>query len=231
MAIAIRIANIKCVDFRQKYAYHSLIMTRKNVKLLEQKTVFTGYHRLEVCHFQPKSLHGEAWLEPMSREIFRAGAVASTLLYCPESDEILLNEQFRAGAYMAGALNPWLFECCAGGIDDGETPEQAARREAMEETGSEILELLPIGTAYTSPGCFDEQFYLFCGRIARPDAGKIHGLIEEGEEIKTHLMPFSDVIALLDEGKITNVTTALCLHWLARNRDKLRAQWLDKGAA
>ena len=201
-------------------------MSKDKVKILEQKIVFEGFHRLEVCHLQPKSLHGEKWMDSMSREVFRAGPVASALLYCPESDEVLLNEQFRAGAFLAGAENPWLIECCAGGIDDEETPEQAAKREAMEETGSEILELEPIGTAFTSPGCLDEEFFLFCGRIAKPRAGKIHGLIDEGEEIKTHLMTSSAAIALLDAGKITNVTTALCLHWFARNRDKIRQKWL-----
>lgn len=203
------------------------VMSKNNVKLLQQKIVFEGYHRLEVCHFQPKSLHGEKWMNPMSREVFRTGPVASTLLYCPESDEVLMNEQFRAGAFMAGAENPWLIECCAGGIDEGETPEDAARREALEETGTEVLEIEPIGTVYTSPGCFDEEFFLFCGRIANPKGGGIHGLVEEeGEEIKTHLMPAADVIALLDAGKITNVTTALCLHWFARNREKIRKKWL-----
>lgn len=203
-------------------------MSKDKVKILEQKIVFTGYHRLEVCHFQPKSLHGEKWMAAMSREIFRSGPVASALLYCPESDEVLLNEQFRGGAFLAGAENPWLIECCAGGIDAGETPEQAVRREALEETGAEILALEPIGTVFTSPGCLDEEFFLFCGRIAKPQAGKILGLIEEGEEIKTHLLSSAEAIALLDAGKITNVTTALCLQWFARNRDKIRKKWLEE---
>ncbi len=219
------------IDFNGSPHYDLHVMSKDKVKTITHEIVFQGYHRLEIHRFQPKSLHGENWLDPMQREVFRLGPVASALLYCPETDEVLLNEQFRAGPWLAGDPNPWLLECCAGAIDKGEAPEQAARREALEETGMTVTDIEPIGTAYTSPGCIDERFYLFCGRIENPKSGGIHGLIEEGEEIKTHLMPSAEAIALLDAGKITNVTTALCLQWFARHHDKIRTKWLKKEKA
>ncbi|MCB2157335.1 MAG: NUDIX domain-containing protein, partial [Rhodobacteraceae bacterium] len=45
-------------------------------------------------------------------------------------DRVLLIEQFRMGPYARGDAEPWLIEAIAGRVDPGETPEDAARREA-----------------------------------------------------------------------------------------------------
>lgn len=200
-----------------------------SAKILSQRTVFDGYHRLDIVSLQPKSLKHDGWAEKMEREVLICNRVASALLYIPETDEILLNQQFRVGALLAGASDPFLFECAAGAIDDGETPEDAARREALEETGCKVTDLESLGVVYSSPGCLSEAFHLFIGRIEKAAHG-IYGMEEEGEEIKTHLLPAGDVIRMLDEGRITNATTALVLNWFARNKDKLRQKWNRKAA-
>jgi ADP-ribose pyrophosphatase len=193
-------------------------------KIISRKVEFEGWHKLETVVVQHQSLKHDGWTSPISREIFYCGTVAVALLYQPETDQILLNEQFRVGAFLAGDDNPWLMECCAGMIDDGEDPETAARREAVEETGCEILDLEFIGKAYPSPGGSEEVFMLYCGRIGKAEAGH-YGLEEEGEEIKTHLVPALDAIRMLDAGRITNAATVICLNWFARNHDRLRRKW------
>lgn len=196
-------------------------------KTLSRQTVFDGYHRVEVVTLQPKSLTHGGWAEPMSRDVMHCGAFALAVLYVPETDEIVLSEQFRAGAWLAGADDPFLLECAAGGIDDGETPEDAVIRETLEETGCAVTDLELIGPFFTSPGCLAEQGYLFCARIEKPDQTGIFGVEEEGEEIKTHLLPATQVIQMLDEGHIQNGPSALALHWFARHRETLRAKWLQ----
>jgi ADP-ribose pyrophosphatase len=166
----------------------------------------------------------------MDREIFFGKPIAVVLLYIPETDEILLNQQFRLGAMMAGVEDPFLFECAAGAIDEGETPEAAARREAFEETGCEVLDLEPLGTAYSSPGCMAEVFHMYIGRIEKAESG-IYGHEAEGEEIKTHLLPYKSVMKMLDEGHFANIIPALVLNWFARNHERLRQKWLRGSAA
>jgi ADP-ribose pyrophosphatase len=194
-------------------------------KILSRKTLFEAYHRLEMIRVQPRSLRHDGWADPMDREVFFGKSIAVVLLYKPETDELLLNQQFRLGAMLAGLEDPFMYECAAGAVDAGETPEEAARREALEETGCEVLDIEFFGKSYSSPGCMAEEFHLYVGRIAKAESG-IYGEEHEGEEIRTHLLPFKKVIAMLDGGEIPNVTTALALNWFARHRERLRKKWL-----
>lgn len=193
-------------------------------KIISRKLEFEGWHRLETVLCQPRSLKSDGWASPLQREVYYCGTAVVGLLYLPETDQILLNEQFRVGVLMAGDDHPWLYECCAGMIDEGEEPEAALKREAMEETGSEILDIEFIGKAYPSPGGSEEKFLLYCARIDKPEPGH-YGLEEEGEEIKTHLFSAADAIGMLDAGRITNAATLICLHWFARHHARLREKW------
>jgi ADP-ribose pyrophosphatase len=196
-------------------------------KIISRKLEFKGWHSLESIVLQHQSLKHDGWTAPMTREMYYCGTVAVALLYLPETDQILLNEQFRIGAFVAGDDKPWLMECCAGMIDDGEAPEAAVKREAVEETGCDILDLEFIGKTYPSPGGSDEVHFLYCGRIGAAEAGH-YGLAEEGEEIRTHLVSAAEAVAMLDSGRITNGATVICLHWFARNHERLRRKWGEK---
>lgn len=193
-------------------------------KILSRKTIFDGYHKLEMFRIRPRSLRHGGWCEEMEREILFGRRIASVLLYIPETDHLLLNQQFRLGAMMAGAEDPFLFETAAGAVDEGETVEEAACREALEETGCAVRALEYFGKVYSSPGCLAEEFHMFVGCIDGAESG-IYGHEEEGEEIKTHLLPAGSVLQMLDDGHIVNVTTALALNWFARNHQRLREKW------
>ncbi|MDY0010093.1 MAG: NUDIX domain-containing protein [Bdellovibrionales bacterium] len=201
------------------------------VKIIDRKVEFDGYHRVETITCQPKSLRHEGFAPPMTREVMYCNKIAAVLLYAPETDKIMLNQQFRLGALMAGCEQPFLFEAAAGGLDEGETPEDAARREAREETGAEITDIEFVSKAYTSAGCLAEEFHLFVGRIGAETASGFFGLEDEGEEIKTHFLPAADVIAMLDRGDITNAPSAILMHWFARHHTALRGRWLKAQTA
>ncbi len=197
-------------------------------EIISRKTVFESYHKLEVVHVKPRSLKDPStWVHEMQREIFFGKTIAIILLYIPETDEVLLNQQFRLGAMLAGEKKPHMLECAAGAVDPGEKPEEAARRETLEETGCEIIDLEFVGNCYSSPGCMAEQFHMYIGRIAQAKSG-IYGHEHEGEEILTHLLPWQKVLSMIDAGEITNVNAALMLNWFARHRDRLRKKWLGK---
>jgi ADP-ribose pyrophosphatase len=165
----------------------------------------------------------------MAREVFERGHSVAVLLYDPQADCVVLAEQFRAGALAAG-LHPWLIECVAGIIDAGETPEGVARREAMEEVGCTLGRVVPIGQFLYSTGACSEICRLFVGEIDSRTAGGVHGLADEHEDIKTHIVPVAEAFAWLDAGTITNAALLIAVSWLARNHAKLRQDWRQPAA-
>lgn len=196
----------------------------RKVDLIEKRTVFDGYFRIDRFRIR-HSLHDGGMSEPLDREVFERGHVAAVLPVDPVRDEVVLIEQFRIGPYAAG-WHPWLLEGVAGIIGDGETAEDVARREAMEEAGCEITDLVPIIRYLSSPGACTETVDLFCGRVDAGRAGGVHGLDEEGEDIRVVVYSLEAAIALLDERKIVNGKTIIALQWLALNYDRLKDRWL-----
>ena len=99
-------------------------------------------------------------------EVWRRGRAAAVLPYDPVADAVVLIEQFRLPALVAG-LDPVLVELPAGLCDDGETPEATARREMMEEMGLAVGALRRIGGFLLTPGGADEVCELYAGRVQR----------------------------------------------------------------
>jgi ADP-ribose pyrophosphatase len=160
----------------------------------------------------------------MAREVFVRPPAAAVIPYDPARDAVVLIEQFRTGAYVAG-VEPWLIEVVAGIIEPGEQPEEVARREAVEEAGCTILALEPIGRILPSPGADSELLHLYCGRIDSAGVGGLHGLDHEHEDIRATVLPFKDAFVQVTQTAVTNANALIALQWLALNRDRLRRQW------
>ena len=141
----------------------------EDVELMGREVVYDGYFRLDRYRLRHRQFAGG--IGPvLTREILERGQVAAVLPVDPARDRVVLIEQFRPGAWAAGR-DPWLLECVAGVIEPGETPEELARREALEEAGCVIADLLPIATFLTSPGATTETVRLFCGRVDSEGVG------------------------------------------------------------
>ena len=54
--------------------------------------------------------------------------------------------------------------------------------------------------------------------------GGVHGVEEEVEDIRVHLVPAEKAIALMDENRVPSGFTLLGLSWFARHRDALRRE-------
>src|SRR6185437_11977779 len=158
------------------------------------------------------------------REVLRRGGAVAVMLYDPDRDTVLLIEQFRIGAYVTDRP-PWATEIVAGMVEPGKDPAAVARREAVEEAGCEVLDLVPIYDYVVSPGCMDETVSFFCGRINSAGLGGHHGLAEEGEDIRVVIKPFEDAWAELNRGGLGNSITIIGMQWLKINRDDLRRRW------
>ena len=126
---------------------------------------------------------------------------------------------------MRGDDSPWMLELIAGVVEAGESDEELAHREAMEEAGCELSELVPIATVIPSAGACSEQVRLFCGRVSSAAIGGIHGLAEEGEDILVHGVSRADALQLLAADRIPNGHTLIALQWLHIHGESLRERW------
>lgn len=193
------------------------------VELIEKTTPYVGYFRIDVYRLRHKRFGG-GWTEVMSRELFERGHATVVLPYDPLRNAVVLIEQFRIGAYAAG-FAPWLIEPVAGMVEPGESPEQVARREALEEAGCEIAEFEPIGTVLSTPGGCSEVLHLYCGRVDSAGVGGIHGLEHEHEDTRAFVEPADTALTRLATGEYNNASTVMTLQWLALNRERLRKKW------
>ncbi|MEH8019795.1 ADP-ribose diphosphatase [Rheinheimera metallidurans] len=196
---------------------------QQDLEIIDKSTVFQGFFRLERYTLRHKLFNG-GWSTPMQREVFERGHAVVVLPYNPQTDELVLIEQFRIGA-AATSASPWLLEAIAGMVEAGESAEQVAAREAEEEAGITITELWPMLSYLSSPGGTTERIQLYLGRLTQPVQQGIFGLAEEHEDIKVHLVSLADAIQLLAEQKIDNAATVIALQWLALNVAKVKRSW------
>lgn len=202
-------------------------MNAEQVEILDHEVVFRGFLRVERYRLKHRRFDG-GWTPGLEREVLERGHVGAVLPVDPIRDQMVLIEQFRPGALAAG-LGPWLLECVAGVIEPGEDAQALAVREAREEAGCEILELERIGTFLTSPGACSETVELFCGRVDSTGLGGVHGLADEGEDIRVHIHPVSAAGGLLAGGHVLNAKTVIALQWLQLHYPDLRSRWLGSG--
>lgn len=182
-----------------------------------------AFFSLTVHHLRPARFDGRP-SDPMVRETFRGTDAALVLPYDPVTDRVLLVEQFRMGPFLRGDPLPWTLEPIAGMIDVGETPAQTAAREAVEEAGVTLTELIPVQAHYPTPGGTTDYFHTFVGLCDLSNhRGGIGGKADEQEDILSHVLSFADAMALLDSGEADAGPLVLLLYWLALNRDRLRA--------
>ena len=195
-------------------------------RILEHDIVWRGFFRIDRFRLQHQLFAG-GWGEPLSRELFERGHAAAVLPYDPRRDEVVMVEQFRIGALQAPG-GPWLLEIVAGIIEPGEQAEQVVRREAIEEAGLELGRCEFISDYLVSPGGTSERIALYCGEVDADGAGGIHGLAEEGEDIRVTRLAYADLVELLDSGRLNSASVIIATQWLMMNRRRLREQWAGR---
>jgi ADP-ribose pyrophosphatase len=164
------------------------------------------------------------WSHEVGREVFDRGHAVAVLPYDPVRDEVIVIEQFRAGPFAAGD-DPWMREIVAGAIEEGEQPDEVAHRECLEETGLAPAFVERIAGYYTSAGSISEFLTLYAARVDTGNAGGIHGLRDEGEDIRVHTLAAAEAFKELDDGRIRTGPAVASLNWLRAHRAALRERW------
>ena len=94
----------------------------------------------------------------------------ATMIIAKDIDGIYLIRHYRY------VLKQELLEIPAGGLDEGETPEDAARRELLEETGIKAGKITVIGQLFPAVSSLAVKHY-----VALAEELDISGLSNEGE--------------------------------------------------
>jgi len=107
-------------------------------------------------------------------------------------NNVLLVNQFRK------AVEKELLEIPAGGIDTGEDPATAVRREMQEETGYLPQKVERLGGFYSTPGYCTEYLYLYLATDLTPN----QRYAEDTESIKLIRVPITEIPGLITSGRI-----------------------------
>ena len=109
-----------------------------------------------------------------------------------ENGNVILVRQYRH------AVVRTLLEIPAGGMEEGESPQQSALRELEEETGYTAADIKEIGGIYAAPGYSTEYLHLFLATQLRPGPSRN----DEDENIEVVSVPLDDIPDLIRSGEL-----------------------------
>ena len=122
-----------------------------------------------------------------------------------DDPQLLLIKQYRYAAL------DYLYEIPAGRLEPGEAPEVCAARELQEETGCTAATLEHMHTMYTTPGFTDEKIHLFIAYdLTRGETNK-----DVDEFISVEVVPLTDALLMIRDGRIKDAKTALGILYAA----------------
>lgn len=193
--------------------------------VIKTRSLYSGFFRLTEVVLRHDLFEGGESPE-LRRELLDRHQAAAVLPYDPVRDEIVLIEQFRIGAG-DDPTGPWLFEIIAGLREPGESAEDLVVREAVEEAGCAVSDLIPVHRYYSSPGSSNEQIQIFVARTDTRGLGGTHGVHQEGEDIRVHIVSSDTAFEWLDRGRFDSAVPIIALQWFRLNRERIRMLWLQ----
>jgi len=117
---------------------------------------------------------------------------------------VVMIRQYRHGA---GRVT---LEIPGGLMDPGDTPEKAAARELLEETGHQAEALVQIGVVNPNPALFNNRCYTYVARNVK----KIHDpVLDQAEDIEVVFIPLSDIPKLIQTGEIDHAMVITAFYW------------------
>ncbi|MCX8660108.1 ADP-ribose diphosphatase [Gilliamella sp. B2772] len=204
--------------------FKPVLYNKKDVFNLTKRILYKGFFSLLEYRFQYRKFDGSV-SEVVSREILERGHAVVLLAYDDKRDEVVLIEQIRIAA-IETEDSPWMLELIAGMMDhENESIEEVAKREALEEAGIVVGQCKPIISYLASPGGLTEKLHVLVGQVDASTAKGVHGLAEENEDIKVHVVSREQAYKWVEEGVINNAASIIALQWLQLNHLTLRNEW------
>ena len=125
------------------------------------------------------------------------------LVPVPEPGQVILIRQYRH------AVNAHLWELPAGSVDEGESPEAAARRECHEEIGLVPATIVRLGAMLPTPGYCDEEMVFF--RLSGLEKTDEQAHVDEDEDIEAKTFALRDARDMVRRGEIVDMKTVVGL--------------------
>ncbi|HBX2776573.1 TPA: ADP-ribose diphosphatase [Klebsiella pneumoniae] len=178
-----------------KPTQQGITFSKNDVEIIARETLYRGFFSLDLYRFRHRLFNGGMSGE-ITREIFERGHAAVLLPFDPVRDEVVLVEQIRIAAYDTSE-SPWL----------------------------EVGRTKPILSYLASPGGTSERLSILVGEVDASTAKGIHGLAEENEDIRVHVVSREQAYQWVEEGKIDNAASVIALQWLQLHYHNLRNEW------
>jgi nudix-type nucleoside diphosphatase (YffH/AdpP family) len=175
-------------------------------RIVARRPVFKGWSTFDVVTVEATDAEGMAYR--IDRELIDHGEASAVLIVERQRSVAILVRQWRAGLIAAG-VDPFLLEVCAGLIDPGETPEQAAKREAEEETGVKIGSMRKIGVVAPSAGTLTERIHLFIAEVSSARVADTWAGHDDGEHIEVVELPLAELFEMVRRGEIVDAKTLI----------------------
>ena len=131
---------------------------------------------------------------------------SAVIVPVPEPGQVILIRQYRY------AVNRWLWECPAGSVDQGETPEDAARRECHEEIGQVPETIVRLAAMFPTPGYCDEEMFFF--RVSGLNTPDTAAHLDEDEDIEVRTFSLKEAREMVRRGEIVDMKTVIALGFL-----------------
>jgi ADP-ribose pyrophosphatase len=190
-------------------------------EVISCRRVFDDFFKIDEAELRFERYDG-TMSEAVRRLNFERGDSAAALLLDARSRTVYLIEQFMYPTL--AKAGGWLQTVVAGMIDEGETPEEAIRREILEEAGFAVERVELIADFFVSPGGSSERIFLFCALVsdsARIAAGG--GVAAEHEDIKLMPIALDDFLARVAAHGFADAKTIVAGYWLKENIARLVA--------
>lgn len=205
------------------YSSSPVTLGKNDVEMIAQTPLYQGFFRLNQYRFKHRLFNGQMSGEVV-REIFERGHAGVLLPYDVRRDNVVLIEQIRI-ASIETSQTPWLLELVAGMVEPGEDIEQVVRREAQEEADINVGRCKPVLSYLASPGGISERLSIMVGEVDSSTAKGIHGLAEENEDIRVHVVSREQAYRWVEEGVIDNAASIIAIQWLQLHYQALREEW------
>lgn len=183
------------------------------MKVLSEKLIYDGWLSLRDCTVELPNGAIE------SRHLEDHGDAAVVLAYDPDRRCAMLITQPRLAVHVAG--EPPVLEAVAGRLDNL-SPEDAARKEALEEAGLALQDLQLVSRIWTLPAISTERLWLYLAEYRQSDRIEAGGgAADENECIEVKELPLGELAHLVDSSEITDGKTLILLQTLRLRRPDL----------
>lgn len=135
-----------------------------------------------------------------TRDIIKHNGSAVIVAVFPDNT-VSLVRQYRHAA------KKFLLELPAGSLEKGETPEECASREVIEEIGFKAGKLEKLTEFYVSPGFLDEKMFVFLAT----DLTEVGQNLDDDEFLEIERLSFPEVYKMIKNGEFEDAKTMLSL--------------------